>query len=89
MNVRLENAEIFGSVLSGEGGYVGVAADDPAEVLLVSLNCPLPLLRFHPPSLLVCCFFVFAEMGATSTASGQLEVNLLLSEKRFVEGNIG
>jgi hypothetical protein len=51
MNVRLENAEIFGSVLSGEGGYVGVAADDPAEVLLVSLNCPLPLLRTHTPSL--------------------------------------
>jgi len=49
-------------------------------VLLVSLSCPLPLLRTHPPSLLrarpvVCCFFVFAKMGATSTASGRLEVN--------------
>ena len=45
-----------------------------AEVLLVSLSCPLPLLRTHPPSLLVCCIFVFAGMWATSTASGQLEV---------------
>jgi len=36
------------------------------EVLLVSLNRPLPLLRTHPPPLLVCCFLVFAEIGATS-----------------------
>jgi len=40
------------------------------EVLLVSFSCPLPLIRTQPPSLLLCCFFVFAEMGATSTASG-------------------
>jgi len=28
-----------------------------AEMLLIFLNFPLPLLRTHPPSLLVCCFF--------------------------------
>jgi len=49
-------------------------AGGAVEVLLVSLNCPLPLLRTHPPSLLVCCFFVFSEMEATNTASGRLEV---------------
>ena len=37
-------------------------AGGAVEVLLVSLGCPLPLLRTHPPSLLVCSFFVFAEM---------------------------
>ena len=59
-----------------------MAAGNAAEVLPFFLSCPLPLLRTHPPSLLACCFFVFAEMGATSTASGWLEVNLFLSEKR-------
>jgi hypothetical protein len=67
-------------------------AGGAAEVLLVSLSCvracvracvrPLPLLRTHPPSLLLCCFFVFSEMGAASTVSRRLEVNLFLSEKR-------
>jgi hypothetical protein len=47
-------------------------AGGAAEVLMVSLSCPLPLLRTHYPSLLVCCFFVFAEMGATITASVRL-----------------
>jgi len=51
-------------------------AGSAAEMLLVSFSCPLPLLRTRPPSLLVCCFFVFVEMGATSTASGRLEVKL-------------
>ena len=59
-----------------------VAAGSAAEVCPISLSCPLPLLRTHPFSLLVCCFFGFAEMGATSTASGRLEVNPFLSEKR-------
>jgi hypothetical protein len=59
-----------------------LVAGGAAEVLLVSLTCPLPLLRTHPPSFLACCFFVFAEMGATNTASGRLKDNLLLSEKR-------
>jgi hypothetical protein len=57
-------------------------AGGAVEVLLVSLSCPLPLLRNPPPSLLVCCFLVFTEMGAISTASGQLEVNLFMSKKR-------
>ena len=39
-----------------------LTAGGAAEVLLVSLNCPLPLLRTHLPLLLVCCFFVFAEI---------------------------
>jgi len=64
-------------------------AGGAVEVLLVSLNCPLPLLRTHPPSWLVCCFLVFAEMGATSTASGRLEVNLFLSEKRGGKSHFG
>ena len=64
-------------------------AGSAAEVLPFSLNNPLPLLRTHPPSLLVCCFFVLAEMGATSTASGRLEVNLLLSEKRGRKSHFG
>ena len=59
-----------------------VAAGGAVEVLLVSLNCPLPLLRTRPPPQLVCCFIVFAKMGATSTASGQLEVTLFMSRKR-------
>jgi hypothetical protein len=60
-----------------------LVAGGAAEVLPVPLNCPLPLLRTYPPSLLVCCFLVFAEIGATSsTASGRLKVNLFLSEKR-------
>jgi hypothetical protein len=66
-----------------------VEAGSAAEVLPFSLNNPLPLLRTHPPSLLVCCFFVLAEMGATSTASGRLEVNLLLSEKRGRKSHFG
>ena len=70
MNVTLKNAEIFGGlVLSGEGGSA-IGGGPPAP------------LRIQPPSLLVCCFFVFAEMGATSTASGWLEINPFLSEKR-------
>ena len=64
-------------------------AGGAVEVLLVSLSCPLPLLRAHPPSLLVCCFSVFAEMGATSTASGQLQVNLFMSEKRGGKSHFG
>jgi hypothetical protein len=32
-------------------------------LLVVSPIRPLPLLKIHPPSLLVCCFFVFAKMG--------------------------
>jgi len=64
-------------------------AGGAVEMLLVSLRFPLPLLRTRPPSLLVCCLFVFAEMGATSTASGRLEVNLFLSEKRGGKSHFG
>jgi len=56
-------------------------AGGAAEVLTVSLNCPLPLRRTHPPTLF-CCFCVFAALGVTSTKSGRLEVNLSLSGKR-------
>ena len=55
-----------------------------------SLSCPLPLLRrTHPPSLLICCFFVSAKMGATRTASRRLEVNLFLSGKRDGKSHFG
>jgi len=57
-------------------------AGGAAEVRPVSLSCPLSLLRTHSSSLLVCCIFVFAGMGATSAASRWLEVNLFLYEKR-------
>ena len=55
-----------------------LVAGGAAEVLPVSLNCPLPLRGTHPPTL-VCCFSVFAAMGLTSTKSGRLEVNLSLT----------
>ena len=43
-------------------------AGGAAEILPDPHSCPLPLLRTHPPSLLVCCFLVlFAEMGAANT----------------------
>jgi hypothetical protein len=58
-----------------------LVAGGAAGVLPVSLSCPLPLRRTHPPTV-VCCFRVFAEIGVTSTISGRLEVNLSLSEKR-------
>ena len=63
-------------------GLVAVlVAGGAAEVLPVSLNCPLPLQKTHPPTL-VCCFCVFAAMGVTSTKCGRLEVALSLSGKR-------
>jgi len=43
-----------------------LVAGGAAEVLPLPLSCPLPLIKTHPPSLLVCCFLVFVEMGATS-----------------------
>jgi len=65
-----------------------LVAGSAAGVLPVSLNCPLPLRRTHPPTL-VCCFCVFAEMGVTSTKSGRLDVNLSLSEKRGGKSHLG
>jgi len=63
-------------------------AGGAAEVLPVSLNCPLPLRRTHPPTL-VCCFCVFAAMGVTSTTSGRLEADLSLSEKQGGKSHLG
>jgi len=63
-------------------------ADGAARVLPVSLNCPLPLRRTHPPTL-VCCVCVFAAMGVTSTKSGRLEVNLPLHGKRGEKSHLG
>jgi len=59
-----------------------------AEVLPVSLNCPLPLRRTHPPTL-ICCFCVFTALGVTCTKSGWLEVNLSLSGKRGGKSHLG
>ena len=65
-------------------------AGGAADVLLSSLSCPLPLLRTQPPSImLVRCFFIFVETGATSTASGQLEVILFLFEKQGRKSHFG
>ena len=69
-----------------------VAADGAVEVLLVSLSCPLPLLRTRPPSLLVCCFFVFAKLGASSSASrlpdrGGMPVLFRLVSTELLEGD--
>jgi len=63
-------------------------AGGAAEVLPVSLNCPLPLRRTHPPTL-VCCVCVFAALGVTSTKSGRLEINLSLFGKRGGKSHLG
>ena len=41
-----------------------------AEVLPVSLNCPLPLRRTHPPTL-VCCVCVFAAQAVKERIGSQ------------------
>jgi hypothetical protein len=63
-------------------------AGGAARMLPVSLNCPLPLQRTHPPTI-VCCICVFAAMEVTSTMSGRLEVNLSSSEKRGGKSHLG
>jgi hypothetical protein len=75
-------AEVFGWCCSG---LVAGGADG---VLPVTLSCPLPLRRTHPPAL-VCCFRVFAEIGVTSTISWRLEVNLSLFEKPGGKSHLG
>jgi len=70
------------------GLVVLLVAGGAAGMLPVSLKCPLPLRRTHPPTL-VCCYCVFAAMGVTSTKSGRLEVNLSLSEKRGGKSHLG
>jgi hypothetical protein len=51
-------------VLSG-GKVNFLMAGSAAVVLPVSLSCPLPLSKVHHHPLLVCHFFVLAEMGVT------------------------
>ena len=80
-------AEVFRSVCLGLVALM--VAGGAAELLPVSLNCPLPLQRTHPPTLLVCCICVFAALGVTSTKSGRLEVNLSLSGKRGGKSHLG
>ena len=65
-----------------------VAGGAAGMLLAVSLSCPLPTRRTHPPAV-VCCFRAFAEIGVTSTKSGRLEVNLSLSEKRGGKSHLG
>ena len=79
-------AEVFGRCCLGLVALL--AAGGAAGVLLVSLSCPLPLRRTHPPAV-VCCFRVFAEVGVTNTISGRLEVNLSLCEKRGGKSHLG
>ena len=79
VDVASSFVEVFRLVLSGVGSCTIIGGT--AGVLLVSLNFPLPLRRTHPPTL-VCCFYVFAALGVTSTKSGRLEVNLSVSGKR-------
>jgi len=89
VNVTLVNAEILGRCCLEKVDLL-VVAGGAVEVLPVSLSCPLPPLRTRPPPLLVvCCFFVFVEMGATSTTSGRLVVNLFLPEKRVGKSHFG
>jgi hypothetical protein len=64
-------------------------AGDAAEVLPVSLDCLLPLRSTHPPTLIVCCFLVFAEMGATNTASRRLKINLFVFENWVGKSHFG
>ena len=88
VNAALKNAEMFGSVLPGEGGSAnGWRCCWGAPGLL---QLPLATPENPPPfiaSLLL--FYNFAEIRATSTASGRLEVNLFLSEKRGGKSHFG
>jgi hypothetical protein len=63
-----------------------VAAGDAADALPISLSCPC---HSNPPPLFVCCFMIFAEMGATSTASEQVGSNMFLSQKRVRKNHFG
>ena len=52
VNVTPSLVEVFRSMLSGVGGLVALlVAGGAAGMLSVSLNCPLPLRRTHPPTL--------------------------------------
>ena len=54
VGVTLRNAEIFESVLSGKVNLL--MAGGAAELLPVSLSCPLPLRRTQPLPVFLCCF---------------------------------
>ena len=71
-------AEVFKSVLSGNGGSAGGWRCCWGAPSLPQLPPATPK---NPPTL-VCCFCVFAALGVTSTKSGRLELNLSLSGKR-------
>jgi hypothetical protein len=76
MNVTLKNVEIFGSVLFGEG--VSVAGGWRCFRGAPGLpQLPPATPKNLPPFIAILFFFVFAEMGATSTTSGRPELNLL------------
>jgi hypothetical protein len=58
-------------------------AGGAAEMLLVSLSFPLPLLAKNPPPLIASLLLFFLEeLGATSKASKRLKLNLFLSGTR-------
>ena len=69
VDVTLENAEIFGLVLSGEGGSAG------GSWCVVQLKCswspqlPHATPKNPPPFITSLLIFVLAEMGATITTS--------------------
>jgi hypothetical protein len=88
VNVTLKNAEIFRSVLSGEGRSVGGGWRCCRSAPGLPQLSPATH-KNTPPPLLVCCFFVFVVMGASRTASGRLEVNLFLPEKRDGKSHFG
>ena len=54
-----------------------------------SLSCPLPLLRTHPPSLLVCCFFCFSKDGSNQYSIWTVGGKPILSEKRGGKSHFG
>jgi hypothetical protein len=86
VNVTMENAEVFGSVQSGEGGTVGggwrCCRSAPG---LPQLHPAAP--KNPPPFIASLFLFCFCRDG--STASGRLELNLLLSEKRSGKSYFG
>ena len=96
---KVDVAPMFAEVLGRccLGLVALLVAGSAAGVLPVSLSCPLTLRRTHSAVVcyfcvspaVVCCFCVFAAMGITSTISGQLEVNLSLSEKRGGKSHLG
>jgi hypothetical protein len=71
VNVTLEKLRSLGRCCLEKVDLL-VAVGGAVDVLPVSLNYyPLPLPKTQPPSLLVCCFFVFAEMNSIWTAGGK------------------